>query len=112
MPAIARYADELRASRSDPLLGPPTLSVGRIDGGVSVNTVPDRCRIEVDRRLISGEVPDEASGHLLTYLKDKAGIDFPFELTSPWIRMPARSPSPGTTGAADASVGGTVESPG
>ncbi len=52
---IERYATELRASRSDPLLGPPTLSVGRIEGGTSVNTVPDRCRIEVDRRLIPGE---------------------------------------------------------
>ena len=42
-------------SRRDPLLGPPTLSVGRIEGGTSVNTVPDRCRIEIDRRLIPGE---------------------------------------------------------
>jgi acetylornithine deacetylase/succinyl-diaminopimelate desuccinylase family protein len=89
---IEQYAAHLRGSTNDPLLGPATLSVGRIEGGVSVNTVPDRCRIEIDRRLIAGEVPDEASGHLLAYLKDKAGIDFPFELTSPWIRMPALSP--------------------
>ena len=47
-------------SRSDPLLGPPTLSVGRIEGGTSVNTVPDRCRIEVDRRLVPGEDADAA----------------------------------------------------
>src|SRR5207302_3651134 len=49
--AVARYADKLRGSRSHPRLGPPTLSVGRIEGGTSVNTVPDRCRIEIDRRL-------------------------------------------------------------
>src|SRR5262249_28934420 len=58
--AIEQYAELLCASRSDPLLGPPTLSVGRIEGGTSVNTVPDRCRIEVDRRLIPGEDPQEA----------------------------------------------------
>jgi acetylornithine deacetylase len=89
---IEKYADYLRATTRDPLLGPATLSVGCIEGGVSVNTVPDRCRIEIDRRLIAGEIPDEASGHFLSFLKEKAGIDFPFELTSPWIRMPALSP--------------------
>src|SRR5262249_43285111 len=38
LPAIEQYADGLRGSRSDPRLGPPTLSVGRIEGGTSVNT--------------------------------------------------------------------------
>src|SRR5438132_5025834 len=33
LPLIARYADKLKASRIDPLLGPATLSVGRIEGG-------------------------------------------------------------------------------
>jgi len=41
--------------RTHPLLGPPTLSVGRIEGGFQVNVVPDRCTIEVDRRLLPGE---------------------------------------------------------
>jgi acetylornithine deacetylase/succinyl-diaminopimelate desuccinylase family protein len=38
-----------------PLLGPPTLNVGVIHGGVQVNFVPDHCAIEVDRRLLPGE---------------------------------------------------------
>ena len=42
-------------SAPDPILGPPSLSVGRIEGGQSVNVVPDWCEIEVDRRLIPGE---------------------------------------------------------
>src|SRR5207253_5434690 len=33
---VEHYAERLRASRFDPLLGPPTLSVGRIEGGTSV----------------------------------------------------------------------------
>ena len=41
---VEEYAERLRAARADPLLGPATLSVGRIEGGVSVNTVPDECR--------------------------------------------------------------------
>jgi acetylornithine deacetylase len=85
---IERYAAELRASRSDPLLGPPTLSVGRIEGGTSVNTVPDRCRIEVDRRLIPGDDADAAPGQLADFLRG-AGIDVPFECGPLWINCPA-----------------------
>ncbi|MBI3822453.1 MAG: M20 family metallopeptidase [Planctomycetes bacterium] len=90
--AIEQYAAHLRASSSDPLLGPPTMSVGLIEGGVSVNTVPDRCKIAIDRRLIAGEDPDKQSENFLTFLKTNAGIDFPFELNAPTIRMPALSP--------------------
>ena len=42
---------------SHPRCGQPTLSVGTIQGGISVNTVPDECVIEIDRRLIPGEDP-------------------------------------------------------
>jgi acetylornithine deacetylase len=89
---IEQYAAHLRTATSDPLLGPATLSVGRIEGGTSVNTVPDRCRIEIDRRVITGEKPDDAPEHLLAFLKDRAGIDFEVEMTAPWIREPALSP--------------------
>ena len=41
--------------RSHPLLGSPTLSIGRIEGGLQVNVVPDRCTVDVDRRLLPGE---------------------------------------------------------
>ena len=89
---IEQYAQHLRQAANDPLLGPATISVGVIHGGVGVNTVPDRCKIEIDRRLITGENPDQQSSHLFAFLTDKAGIDFPIELTAPSIRMPALSP--------------------
>jgi acetylornithine deacetylase len=41
------------------LLGPATLNIGVIRGGVQVNFVPDRCEIEIDRRLLPGEKPAE-----------------------------------------------------
>ena len=69
LPHIERYAEELRTSRSDPHLGPPTMNVGRIDGGTSVNTVPDQCRIEIDRRLLPGEDAVSALGHFHDYLR-------------------------------------------
>jgi acetylornithine deacetylase len=38
-----------------PLLSPPTFTVGRIEGGVGVNIVPERCTIEIDRRTLPTE---------------------------------------------------------
>jgi len=42
------------------LLGKPTLSIGTIQGGTKINVVPDRCEIEVDRRMLPGEKKEEA----------------------------------------------------
>jgi acetylornithine deacetylase/succinyl-diaminopimelate desuccinylase-like protein len=86
---IEKYADHLRKTTIDPLLGPATLSVGRIEGGTSVNTVPDRCRIEIDRRLVRGESAEQATIDFKTYLENEAGIDFPFDCPAPWLSMPA-----------------------
>jgi acetylornithine deacetylase len=58
-----------------PLCGRPTLSVGTIDGGLSVNTVPDHCTIEIDRRCLPGEDPRLAYRHAVDYLRDCLGAD-------------------------------------
>lgn len=51
-----RQAKELeQLGKRDAWCGEPSMSVGVIGGGVSVNVVPDHCRIEIDRRLIPGE---------------------------------------------------------
>lgn len=87
--AVEDYARQLQASRSHPLLGPATLSVGRIHGGTSVNTVPDHCHIEVDRRLLPGEDPAQAQAELLAALRNAPGVDFPVECSPPWFHLPA-----------------------
>jgi acetylornithine deacetylase len=81
---LERFADILPASITPhPLCGSATLSVGRIEGGISVNTVPDVCTIEIDRRVIPGEdglaVMDDVAAYLAEHL------DFEFEMLSPWI---------------------------
>ena len=53
--AIEGAMAEQLAARPHPVLGPPTVSVGRIRGGTQVNVVPDRCEIDVDRRTLPGE---------------------------------------------------------
>jgi acetylornithine deacetylase ArgE len=96
LPHVEEYAERLRQSRSDPRLGPPTLSVGRIEGGTSVNTVPDRCRIEIDRRLLPGEDVEAARTDLLDYLRKQLGTAVPFEWSAPWLSAPALRPDAST----------------
>ncbi len=71
--ALERYAGELGKIVSEhPLCGRATLSVGTIQGGLSVNTVPDVCTIEIDRRLLPGEEGLAAYEHVLAYLRETA----------------------------------------
>jgi acetylornithine deacetylase len=91
LPWVERFADELRSSRSDPRLGPPTLSVGRIEGGTSVNTVPDQCHIELDRRLLPGEDPTAAPDELVTYLRRHANPAVEFSCSEPYLSSLALS---------------------
>ncbi|HEY7425663.1 MAG TPA: M20 family metallopeptidase [Gemmataceae bacterium] len=91
LPILERYAEELRGSPGDPRLGPPTLSVGRIEGGTSVNTVPDQCRIEIDRRLLPGETSSAALEHLHDYLRRHIDPSVAFAFSAPWLSAPALS---------------------
>ncbi|MFP4055787.1 MAG: M20 family metallopeptidase [Candidatus Brocadiia bacterium] len=61
---LEALAGQIARRPPHPLVGPPTLSVGTIRGGHSVNTVPDRCTVEVDRRLVPGESAEEAEDEL------------------------------------------------
>lgn len=53
--ALEQEASRLQTIEAHSLLGHPTLSVGTIHGGSLANVVPDRCTIEIDRRLLSTE---------------------------------------------------------
>lgn len=53
--ALEKHALELASGRRDPRLGAASLSVGTIAGGSAVNIIPDRCAIEIDRRVLPGE---------------------------------------------------------
>ncbi len=56
--SLEQYAAEEAPKLADhPRLGQPTMSVGLVEGGVSVNVVPESCWIEIDRRLVPGEDP-------------------------------------------------------
>jgi len=84
--ALERYQLEVaRDLGSHPLCGHPTLSVGTISGGVSVNTVPDRATIEIDRRLIPGEIPSDARQHVIDFLSAQLAADSAVEHEPPFL---------------------------
>ena len=85
---LEQFAASLPDSRPPhPLCGPATLSVGRIEGGSSVNVVPDACVIEVDRRVIPGEdslgVIDELAAYLKEHLDFEVAHDPPYCASAP-----------------------------
>jgi succinyl-diaminopimelate desuccinylase len=62
--ALEDLAADLKAREPHPRLGTPTLAVTTIEGGTAVNIVPDRCVIQVDRRLLPNERSADAKGEI------------------------------------------------
>ena len=92
--ALASHAGALAQSSPHAVLGPPSLSVGRIEGGQSVNVVPDWCEVEVDRRIVPGEVPTECLTRVRNALIRELGPEAAewFEFLPPWVNMPSLAP--------------------
>jgi acetylornithine deacetylase len=87
--AIEQYAEWLRTSPADPVLGPATINVGRITGGSAVNLVPDWCTIEIDRRLLPGEDGQRAQREMQEYIRKT--VPFEVGMEKPWTELPALS---------------------
>jgi len=43
-----------------PLVGRPTVNAATIEGGSAPNVVPDRCEVDIDRRIVPGEIDPDA----------------------------------------------------
>jgi succinyl-diaminopimelate desuccinylase len=76
--ALLDDEDRKLRGRHHDLLGPATLTVTRISGGIADNIVPDSCEIVLDRRLLPGEEPDaalDALRELLAQAREEHDID-------------------------------------
>lgn len=92
LPVLQRYQEKVVGGlASHPLCGPATISVGTIRGGVSVNTVPDECVVEIDRRTPPGDDSRQARQHLIDYLAAQSQIDFPLEHEPAFLELPPLS---------------------
>ena len=72
--SMARFLlrlEEGLPDRRHPLAGSPTINAAIIAGGSAPNVVPDRCRVDIDRRVIPGETdPDEVLAPLRAVIDD------------------------------------------
>lgn len=66
--------NERMTAMQHPLVGCGTCNVGVISGGVQVNFVPDRCAIEIDRRLLPGERASDAVEYYRQLLQSLDGV--------------------------------------
>jgi len=52
---LRRWSQARNGTKNHALLGPPTMSIGRIEGGTAPNIIPDSCRVQIDFRTIPGD---------------------------------------------------------
>lgn len=57
--AFAAEHERLQLAKPVSALGPGALTVTLIGGGRGINIVPDECSLSIDRRVVTGEQPDE-----------------------------------------------------
>ncbi len=76
--AIGEYHGRLKARRH-PLVGPPTAVITLIKGGIKSNMIPDRCEMNLSRRMIPGEseelVAEELEALFRPLRKSKPPVD-------------------------------------
>ncbi|HEX6626199.1 MAG TPA: M20 family metallopeptidase [Pyrinomonadaceae bacterium] len=92
--ALEAYARELAAREPHTLLGAPSLNVGRVAGGQSVNIVPDLCEFEMERRLLPGEDGRAAVGDCEARVRAEAGEGVDLEFEEPYLVDPALDTPP------------------
>ena len=77
---------EALPDREHALVGRPTVNVALVSGGSAPNVVPDRCEVDIDRRIIPGEDdPDEVIAPFRR-LVENLRSEHPESDIEPWIR--------------------------
>ncbi len=76
MAEIVGHLENTLPDVSHDVLGGPSINVGTIRGGVKTNIVPAHCEIEIDRRTIPGEEPEDVEASVRAAI-DRARETFP-----------------------------------
>lgn len=67
-----------------PVMGAPTLNVGRIRGGLNVNSVPDRAEIGIDIRTLPGMAHARLRDQIASYLGPEVEVTPLVDVESVW----------------------------
>jgi succinyl-diaminopimelate desuccinylase len=67
-----------------PLLGAPTLNVGTMNGGINLNSVPDRAEFTIDVRTIPGQDHGLLINRLRSYLGNEVSLSPLVDVQGVW----------------------------
>ncbi len=88
-----RLAEYRFAAQPHRILGYPTINVGTLQGGLNVNSVPDRATLGIDVRTVPGQGNDEVCDELTALFEPGSGlqrqVDVGFVASDPrdpWIQ--------------------------
>ena len=91
---LERHQEEALMKKAHELVGPPSVHSSIIEGGRELSTYPDRCSLQVERRLIPGEtrsdVEEEFTGLLESISADDPNFKGSYEIT--FFRGPMEVP--------------------
>lgn len=91
--AIERELIPALRQHSHALVGPPSMAVTRISGGVASNVVPPSCSIEIDRRLMPGETGAQAVAAVDELLNQLSGRGVHARREAPFVEtLPLDTP--------------------
>lgn len=68
--ALERFDVDILRQRRHPLLGSASLHCARIEGGVGWSTYAPACRLEVERRTLPGESPEQVLAELASVVRE------------------------------------------
>jgi acetylornithine deacetylase len=79
---LERVDRELQARPPHPVLGTASLHASIIEGGRELSSYPDRCRLQMERRTLSGETRDGILAEVQSVLDTLRGEDPEFEASA------------------------------
>lgn len=82
--AISKLAEFDFNIARHPILGPPTLNVGTVSGGINVNSVPDRARFGIDIRTIPEQDTGRVREQITSYLGDDVSLETVVDVGGIW----------------------------
>ncbi len=76
---IERLQDDVLRSKIHALVGSPSIHASTIQGGRELSTYPDHCKLQVERRMIPGEEPDDVDAEMKSLIDSISAKDPKFE---------------------------------
>jgi len=85
---VARAVSKLEAFDFNvtrhPVLGPPTLNIGTVNGGININSVPDQAEFTIDMRTIPDQDHSALRDQIASYLGDEVELETVIDVGGVW----------------------------